>query len=72
MNTLTVNLHLLMVGAQARGRGGAPEHFTSLSCLHSPQVPFYQPTAERYKILVEAKAFPSDHFAVVSQIRQRG
>jgi kynureninase len=47
MNSLTVNLHLLMAT-------------------------FYRPTKARRKILMEDPAFPSDTYAIKSQIAHHG
>jgi kynureninase len=47
MNSLTVNLHLMMVT-------------------------FFRPTGERKRVLIEKSAFPSDRYAIVSQLEYHG
>ncbi|KAI9014852.1 pyridoxal phosphate-dependent transferase [Gaertneriomyces semiglobifer] len=47
MNSLTANLHFLMIS-------------------------FYRPTTHRYKIMMEAKSFPSDYYAIESQVSLHG
>uniref|UniRef100_A0A8D0K491 Kynureninase n=1 Tax=Sus scrofa TaxID=9823 RepID=A0A8D0K491_PIG len=40
--------------------------------LHLLLLSFFKPTTKRYKILLEAKAFPSDHYAIESQLQLHG
>lgn len=68
--------HELLTGPLGRLVGGRPSEVVAMNSLtvnlHLLMVSFYDPTPERHKILIEDHAFPSDHFAVESQIRQRG
>ena len=40
--------------------------------LHFMMASFYRPTAKQHKILLEGKAFPSDHYAIESQVSHHG
>lgn len=40
--------------------------------LHLMMACFYRPSKEKFKIIIEGKAFPSDHYAVDSHIRHHG
>ncbi|KAK2509723.1 hypothetical protein MC885_020989 [Smutsia gigantea] len=40
--------------------------------LHLLLLSFFKPTPKRYKIVLEAKAFPSDHYAIESQLQLHG
>jgi kynureninase len=56
--------------------GAKPEEIVVMNQLtvnlHLLMTTFYRPTKERYKIICEAKAFPSDQYAMQSQAQLHG
>src|ERR1043166_1451651 len=68
--------HEILTPAMARIVGALPEETVMMNQLtvnlHLLMVSFYRPDKKRYKILCEAKAFPSDLYAFHSQVKFHG
>ncbi len=68
--------HEFLTGKLAKVVGALPSEVVvthSLTTnLHLLMVSFYQPAGKRTKILCEAKAFPSDQYALESQVKFHG
>lgn len=71
-----LSYHELLTDKMAKIVGALAEETVMMNQLtvnlHLLMVSFYRPTKSRYKILCEAKAFPSDQYALQSQIKFHG
>ncbi len=71
-----VSYHERLMKPAAEIVGAKPSevvHMNGLTVnLHLLMVSFYRPSGKRYKIICEAKAFPSDQYALESQVKFHG
>ncbi|KAJ1973497.1 Kynureninase (L-kynurenine hydrolase) [Dimargaris xerosporica] len=71
-----LSIHQHAIDEMSRIVGAKPDETAVLNTLtvniHFLLAAFYKPTSSRYKILMEAKPFPSDRYAIESHMRMKG
>ena len=68
--------HQQFAAPLARHVGAEPDEEVCMNThtvnLHQKMASFYRPSAERYRLIIERPAFPSDRYAAESQVRFHG
>ncbi len=68
--------HEYVAPSLARLVGGSKDEITVMNALtvnlHLMMLSFYKPDAMRYKVMMEAGAFPSDQYAIETQVKHYG